>query len=65
MGVWHRPCYLIEEISFCATRCIGIVRIMPLSSGLVCPDVVDTGYINLTVWIFDLNFAPYCFELVS
>ena len=45
---------------FCVTRCFGIRRAMPSSSRLVYLDVIDTGYINLMVWIFELNFAPYC-----
>ena len=60
MRVRYSPCYLIEEISYCATRCFGIMKIMPSSSCLVYLDVIDIEYINLVVWIFDLNFVPYC-----
>ena len=55
--------WLRRSVFFRTTRrCIGIMRIMPSPSCLVCLDVVDTGYIDFVVWIFDLNFVPFVFE---
>ena len=54
-----QPMLWLDRSAFGTTRCIGIMRIMPPSSCLVYLDVIDIGYIELMVWIFDLNFLLY------
>ena len=57
-AIWLRKSVFVQQDAS------AFMRIMPSSSWLVYLDVVDTGYINLMVWIFDLNFVPYCFGVV-
>lgn len=54
-------CIWLERSVFCATRCLGIMRIMPSSLSLYL-DVIDSGYIEFVVWMIDLNFVLYRLE---